>query len=494
MVIKFRRFIRGLMFNGYGKAGVILVTSAFITFVFLEFFSLVGLYTNAYFGLITYLALPLLFLLGLLLIPIGWLKYKKSTGKSTRELLSAAFSEDEVQPGFSGSKVFSLFLVLTAVNVIFMVVAGMRTIHFMDSSYFCGNACHSVMHPEWETYQSSPHARVPCVDCHVGEGIGALVDSKLNGVWQMISASFNLYQRPIPTPVHRLRPARETCEKCHWPEQFYGNRLKQITRFEPDSSNTRTFTTLALKIDEGKNADTGIHWHISNDQVIRYTSVNDEREEIIQVVVEYSDGSENVFRNQRLIHHSVREEVFRTMDCVDCHNRATHIYQDPRDAVDEYLGSGMISTELPYIRSKAVSVLTANYPNKNSAMNGLEKRLRGFYARQPGTENLLFIDQAAEACQEIYNRNIHPEMNVGWNPYPNHIGHRNNGGCFRCHNEDMIDERGRAIVNDCTVCHSILAWDSPQPFQFLQPVDSSSADIQMHLYLQKEFFSSSLEN
>ena len=487
MLIKLSRFFRGLLFNGFGKAGVILVTSAFVSFLFLEFLSLIGIFTNAYLGLITYLLLPLIFIIGLILIPIGWAKLKRDTGNTTAQLLSVNFDTFDIKPAFAGSNIFVILTALTLLNVIFLVGASIRTMHFMDSSYFCGNACHAVMHPEWETYQTSPHARVSCVECHVGEGVGALIDSKLNGVWQMVSASLDLYERPIPTPVHRLRPARETCENCHWPDQFYGNKIKRYAKYEADSANTVFYTTLALKVDNSASTGSGIHWHVSEDHQVSYASVNDEREEISEVQVQFPDGSSKTYYNSGISQADILESDRRKMDCVDCHNRATHIYEDPQAAINRYLSTQLISEELPYIKREALSAITANYPDKETALSGIETRLGGFYARLESRVSLNDLDQAISACQEIYNRNIHPKMSVGWNPYPNHIGHKNDGGCFRCHNKYMQAEDNSSIPYDCTVCHSILAWDSPTPFAFLEDPDSTGADVSMHKYLRGEF-------
>ncbi len=261
---KYLNFIRAVSVNRLSRSGVAVTTSSFIIFIMLEIPRLLGILTNAYLGLITYLTLPLIFVIGLLLIPAGIYVYKKETGTGFRDLIRNKLPADETEKRFSGSRIFNFIAVLTFVNVIFLGLASMRMLSFMDSPVFCGTACHSVMSPEWITYQSSPHARVKCVDCHVGEGVDALVDSKLNGAWQVISLTFNLYKRPIPTPVHQLRPARETCEKCHWPDKFYGARLKSFQRFGLDKNSTPAWTTLNLKIDSGeKTGEAGIHWHVS---------------------------------------------------------------------------------------------------------------------------------------------------------------------------------------------------------------------------------------
>jgi hypothetical protein len=198
---------------------VVLTTSSFVSFVVLQLATISGVVTNAYVGLIVYMLFPVLFVLGLLVIPVAWYRQRRRTGMSARELVAARFGNDAVAAKLAGARVFRTVAILTLANVAILGAASIRMLHFMDSAHF-GTACHQVMNPEWTTYQASPHARVACVDCHVGEGMGALVNSKLNGAWQVVSATFDLYERPIPTPVHQLRPARETCERCHWPEKF----------------------------------------------------------------------------------------------------------------------------------------------------------------------------------------------------------------------------------------------------------------------------------
>ena len=276
-------FIRAVSLDRLGRIGVVLTTTAFISFVVFQLAMLAGIVTNAYVGLIIYLLFPVLFVLGLVIIPIAWYRQKKRTGLGTAELLEQRFGTDGVQGDIAGSKVFRTVAVLTLTNIVILGAASIKMLHFMDSARFCGTACHQVMSPEWTTYQASPHARVACVDCHVGEGVGALVNSKLNGAWQMISSAFNLYDRPIPTPVHQLRPARETCEKCHWPDKFYGSRLQTRVSYANDEESTPTYTTLNLKIDPGAAGTTGVHWHVNPDNEVRYASVDDEREEMIWV-------------------------------------------------------------------------------------------------------------------------------------------------------------------------------------------------------------------
>ncbi|MCK4414811.1 MAG: NapC/NirT family cytochrome c [Candidatus Eisenbacteria sp.] len=514
MVKCFRLLLRGLATNWVGTAGVVLTTSAFLLFLFMELLRLLQVVTNAYVGLISYLFLPAFFILGLLLIPIGWRIYRRARGRSTQELLAERFTPLLTErTRLYGSNLFGLIVLLTLINLLFLGAGGARVLHFMDEPVFCGTACHGVMHPEWATYQQSPHAHVKCVDCHVGEGLDGLVDAKLNGLWQMISVTFDLYERPIPTPVHNLRPARETCERCHWPEKFYGDRLDVQTRYGLDRSSRPHYTTLALKVGSGTGEQGGtIHWHVAPENEVRYLPAVEDRTEMRSVAIQQGDGSYRQYRNRKYLGWAgpnsaaaageaagspepggelsgwATEE--RVLDCIDCHNRATHIYEDPATAVDRRLEAGEIDRAIPFIKREGLGSLLGSYAGTAAAMTGIARGLYGTYAREYRAETLGLqesLDRAVVSLQEVYQRNIHPRMEVGWNPYPDHSGHEHEGGCFRCHNRDMVDLAGNPIAYDCTLCHSILAFESPEPFQFLLPVAEKDPERSMHQYLQTEF-------
>ena len=147
------------------------------------------------------------------------------------------------------------------------------------------------MQPEYTTYQRSPHARVKCVECHIGAGANWFVKSKLSGSWQLVSVAFNLYPRPIAVPVHNLRPARETCEQCHWPQKFVGDRFKVNTHYQEDEANTEVKTV--LRGEGGRPAagrSQGIHWHVDPDHVVRYRS-DEKRQTIYEVEMTAKDGT-----------------------------------------------------------------------------------------------------------------------------------------------------------------------------------------------------------
>ena len=491
-------FIRGVSVNAWSKAGIVLVTVSVILFTVYELLEISGILTNAYIGLITYLGFPLLFVIGLLAIPIGWVLYARKKQKPLKQMLFEKFDEEELRESQTGARLFRTVTLLTLLNLIILGVASSRMLHYMDSAHFCGTACHSVMNPEWVTYQQSPHARVHCVECHVGEGTKALVDSKINGIWQMISVTFNLYERPIPTPVHTLRPARETCEKCHWPEKFIGNRIVNRAHYLPDSTNSASHTTLMLKVGTGGEGvqPAGSHWHISDKNTVRYASVDDKREQIMWVEVQTDSGSFKRFTNTTLSdYQNQSDQHIRTMDCVDCHNRATHIYEELSNAIDKRILTGEIDKNIPFIRKQVEEVLSNHYPDLTSARNNIRMGIANFYKRsypKIATRFASQIDQAIESTINIYIRNIHTNMNITWGSYRSHIGHSSGAGCFRCHTPSMQNDSGKSISMDCTLCHSILAYESEKPFEFIQEINTDSLTLEdrMQLYLEEEFWQS----
>ncbi len=496
MLEKYLNFIRCVSIRWQGKLGVILTTSSFITMVLLEFFRLIGALTNTYIGLVTYLALPPLFVIGLILIIIGWYTLKKETGKSTEEVLAMQCGAQDIKGSYTGSPIFKTAIVLSLIGVIFLVGISFKMLSFMDEAEFCGTACHSVMNPEWVTYKQSPHARVDCVQCHVGEGTGALISSKMNGLWQVISVTFDLLERPIPTPVHQLRPARETCEKCHWPEKFYGSSLRSVVWYDLDSGSTAKYTTLNMKIDaERATGKAGIHWHVAEENEVHYAFADDERTEIIWAEAKQPDGSFRTYNNSQLIEAEAIDS--RSMDCVDCHNRATHIYENPSNAIDARIRIGLLSRELPFLKREALAAISAGYADRKSAMDGIANHMHHFYRTsypKLAIAKMMAVDSAVTTLQAIYNRNIHHDMKIEWGSYPSHIGHTSEtNGCFRCHNSYFKDDENESIGYDCTLCHSILAEGQDQPFKFLLAPDTLDPNYQMHKYLQQEFINSYME-
>ena len=491
-------FLRGISANWVARIGAGLTTATFILFVVVMVMRVGGGITNPYFDLLLFMGLPPLFVGGLVLVAVGWWLFRREQrlrGLTGEELLRRQFGDEISRPGVFGSKLAWTVLGLTAVNLAVLGGGTWQMREHMDSAEFCGTTCH-VMKPEWTAYQDSPHRQVPCVECHVGEGMDALVASKVRGLQQMYEHAAGIYHRPIPTPVHTLSPADETCGRCHAAEHELGRLTKTFTHFGTDAANTRTYDTVDLKVGAGDGTRGVIHWHASPRTQIEFASVSGERQQILWVEVRESGSVVRRYENRALLARADADGAGepRTMDCTDCHNRVAHVYQSPESRIDELLASGVIDPTLPYIKAKALDAITNDYPTQAVAVARIRDGLERYYAlhhprlsTRKGDE----IERAIVALTRLYDRNIHPEMRVEWDSYPSLVGHSSPGqGCFRCHNPALRDEQGRSPSHECTACHSILAQDSSSPFEFQAPGSPDAPSAARHEYLMDEYYGS----
>jgi nitrate/TMAO reductase-like tetraheme cytochrome c subunit len=446
--------------------GVLVTTISVIIFLTLFAIELVGYSGGPYVGIMVYLVVPAFFVAGLLLIPFG-LWHARRKARVAAEAGEAPASESFPVIDLNHVRVrkaILLFTGLTIINVVIIATATYKGVEVMESTRFCGTVCHSVMTPEYTSYQRSPHARVKCVDCHIGSGASWFVKSKLSGSWQIASVMFNLYDRPIPTPVHNLRPARETCEQCHWPAKFVGDRLKVITKFDDDEQNTEKKTALLMHVGGTMGSTSqGIHWHV--DRGVHVSFVSDEKRDTIgDVNLTLPDGTHRIYKSSATLPKTAT--LTRNMECVDCHNRPSHIYRLPDQEVDDAILSGHIDRTLPYIRREAVKALKAPYATREEAQGKIRQALQGFYlASYPeiARTKAQSIDAAVRSAQSIYLANVWPSMRITWGAYPSFIGHTATNGCFRCHDDEHKTADGRTISGDCALCHSVLAEDEADP-------------------------------
>jgi hypothetical protein len=450
-----------------GILGAALTTVSGILILGLAAAAIQGFVGSPYIGIAAFLVLPGFFILGLLLIPLGgWLARRRARiaserGEEIPHLPVIDFNDDLTR------RRVLVFAVLTALNVLILGVAGYKGLQVMDSVAFCGS-CHSVMDPEVTAYRRSPHARVSCVECHIGEGASWFVKSKLSGAWQLISVTFGLYQRPIPVPIQNLRPARETCEECHWPSKFAGDRLRVTTSYAEDETNTEKKTVALLHVGGGQSAAgpiKGIHAHVAQGVHIRYLS-DPNRNVISTVEATWADGKTVLFRTKDSPATLPPAEAWRTMDCVDCHNRPTHRYRQPGPEIDEAIQAHRIDVSLPWIKREGLKAIQAIYPDQPAARAGIAKQVTDFYrkldpAAFPARE--ASVAAAAKALGDIYAWNVWPSMKITWGTYPSFLGHDQAPGCFRCHDGDHVDASGNPISQDCGLCHSLLAVDEKDP-------------------------------
>lgn len=452
------------MYNWLSIAGMIVVANA-IALMILFFSMSVFIDTgHAYLGLYLYIVLPALLFLGIILVFVGMfikmrnLRKHKPEDSSRWPVLNLNLKKQRVHLGVAS--------IVTIVFILVSAAGSYQAYHYTESTGFCGTLCHSVMHPEYTTYLNSPHARVKCVDCHVGEGADWYVKSKLSGLYQVYSVLFKKYPKPVPTPIHDLRPARETCENCHWPEKFYAKKLRVQRSFLSDSTNTAWNTSLLMKI--GPDFSTmglqeGIHWHINPDIRIEYKASTTDREVIPWVkYTNLKTGEVQIYKDQEsLIETSALDSIHsRTFDCMDCHNRPSHQFNATPVVLNNALLAGLIPKELKHIKKAALRVLKDPFPTSDSARLLIKEGIYAYYQEKYPeifSSQKALIAKAIAGIQQEYLKNNFPEMKITGTTYLNHIGHLSSDGCFRCHNGRHSTDKGKIISKDCNLCHTIVA-------------------------------------
>jgi hypothetical protein len=448
--------------NWISLIGVGLVTTSVIFWLFLLPSTWEGEAVHPYLGILTFLILPIGFFAGLCIIPIGVLLRLRSERR-------AGHLPDQLPPldwKRGPLRRLVIFVLLTTfTNIMLASQFTYRAVTYMDSVGFCGQACHTVMKPEFTAYQASSHSRVECVKCHIGPGAGWFVRSKLSGLRQVAAVTLDTYPRPIPTPIEDLRPARETCEACHWPQKFGADRVRVTEKFAEDETNSRTKNVLLMRIGGGGRGP-GIHGaHLGEGVIILYRTTDDKRQNIPWV--DYTNGAEHrTYVAAETKAEAVANLPTRVMDCMDCHNRPSHSFESADTAVDRAMAAGRISPKLPFAKKHGLELLKAAYASEEQAQRLIPERWRQFYEKehpQAFSGQRQEIEAAGQALVAIFNRNVFPEMKITWGTYPNNIGHNEFPGCFRCHDERQAQGGTKTLTQDCNTCHQVLAMDEPDP-------------------------------
>jgi len=448
--------------NPISLAGGAITTAAGITMIGYWLVEIFGRPNdNPYLGIIFFLLLPALFIGGLILIPVGlFLRRRKlrQAGQIPAEFPKVDLNDRIFRHGLD------IVLVATILNLLVVSVASYRGASYMDSPQFCGQSCH-VMHPEFTAYKIAAHSHVACVECHIGSGAEAYFSAKVNGTKQILEVTFDRYPTPIPSPVESLRPARYTCEGCHTPARFVGERLLVKSSFADDAQNSETQTVLVLHLGglDGLSHLTGIHGvHLGH---IEYVATDFSRTTIPWVERQNGDGSETVFTTLPA-GSGVPAGERRVMDCIDCHNRAAHPFVTAEEALNQAMSDGPVSPELPWIHKEGLVLLQASYASQDEARVKIPQQLEAFY-RSEHPEVLAtkanLVKRAGEGLVTLYSQNVFPFMKLTWGTHPNHIGHMSYPGCFRCHDGNHTAKDGTTIPQDCSTCHNLLAVDESKP-------------------------------
>jgi len=444
--------------NPISLTGVVLVTTAGVLWLFLLPTYVRGLVAHPYMGILLFLMLPGVFFAGLALIPLGiWLRYRRE-----RKAGPVKWAEPARWNTADVRRIAAFVAVTTVANLVIGSQFTYRAVSYMDSVTFCGLTCHRIMIPEYTAYQQSPHSRVECVNCHIGPGASWFVRSKLSGVNQVFNYALNTFPRPIPTPVQSLRPARETCEACHWPTRFSGDRLRVITKYGDDEANTATKTVLLMHVGGG-NGGIGIHGrHVGAGVEVEYAS-DPSRQNIAWVRYKGPDGKVTEYRAADAKPGAEDKLEHRVMDCIDCHNRPSHNYELPERAVDEAFAKGLIPQTLPFIHKQGIEIIRRAWKSKEEGLSGIPTAVASYYKQNDPAASSADVMRAGQALAMVWDRNVYPELRIQWGTYPNNLGHVDFPGCFRCHDGSHASKAGDSISQDCEACHHVLAVEEPAP-------------------------------
>jgi nitrate/TMAO reductase-like tetraheme cytochrome c subunit len=452
---------RSLARNYISLSGFALALIALANILVLFIIDVTAAHPSPYTGILAYMVLPVFLVAGLAIAGFGvWReRHRRLQAVSGSARLPTI---DLNQPGQRGRLVF--FLGFVFVFVLLSAVGSYRAYEFTDSTTFCGELCHTVMHPEHTAHDHSPHARVSCVECHVGSGASWYVKSKMSGLRQVYKTVLGTYPHPIESPVVDLRPASQTCEQCHWPRQFWGAQLKVFNHFASDEGNTPRQVRLLIKTgggDPNSGQAAGIHWHMNIANKIEYKS-DPKRQNVAWVRMTDPNGKVTEYTAAGADQAATDKMAQRRMDCIDCHNRPTHIYTPPDRAVDQAMASHRINPTLPFAKQQGVQILTAEYKTNGQAMAAIAQQIPAFYSAkypQLASTHSGDIQNMVMELQRIFRENIFPEMKVDWRTHPDNVGHYYFNGCFRCHDGNHTSKDGKVITKDCNSCHTVLGQE-----------------------------------
>lgn len=423
--------------------------------------------------------------IGAALVVAGWLRERRRQRRGER----SSFYDTVVLDPFSLVRERGLWLppLVIAGAVLVFLAFGTGTagvVEVSESNEFCTQACHSVMGPEAVAYQDTAHSRIPCVECHVGAGPEGFFAAKLGGLRQVYALATDTVTRPIPTPIHGSPIDRELCESCHAPERDAGIETSQKTYFLSGEDLYPVRVAMAVKVGGGDGEwrpGHGVHYHMQIARSVEFIARDPARQEIAWLRVTDAEGRQRVYESDSdpLDEEERAKLPVRTMECIDCHSRPAHRFASAVESVNRALETGTLPGGLPSIKVASVQALDAGHASTPEALEGIAERLRGFYEEEyPEVleEQSEELEASIAALRAIYQRTIFPEMKADWRAHPDESNHLESPGCFRCHNDDLMDADGESVTAECTACHSIIAQDgqaieSAQAFDVGQPFE-----------------------
>jgi hypothetical protein len=441
--------------------GAALVTTAGCSWLFVLPVHIRGRVDNPYIGLLVFVAIPIIFFLGLAMIPLGIFLAKRRV----RDELSHVRDRKTV------FRRFALFFgITTFANLVIGSQITYRAVGHMETAQFCGQSCH-VMKPEFTAHQLPPHEKVACVDCHVVPGAAGFLKSKLAGTRQLLMVVTNSYPRPIGSAIesNRLAPSAETCEQCHDRSKNSGTRVRILPSYKDDETNSASYTVLNMKI--GGGAYGGIHGaHMGPGVQIRYSATDPKRQTIPWVEYKNANsGATRTYTSADATAGSTPSQPTFEMECADCHNRAAHSFELAEHALDKAIGAGKIDVSLPFVKKQGLEILKVAYSSEEEAAQKIPASLAAFYQQQYpaiASGRSAEIASSGKAIAAIYAHNVFPDLKVTWGTYPNNVGHTDSPGCFRCHDDNHSTADKKTISQDCSICHEAVAVEEASPAIF----------------------------
>ena len=478
------------IYNWMSGIGAALAAVGFTGAVFLTLLDLVVGPGSGYLGLTLLLPVGLMGI-GVLLVLAGWLRERRRQAHGRR---SSFYHTWVVDPWgvVRGRGIWFVPLVVAA-GTFALFGAGAGTVGLLEvseSNTFCTEACHAVMGPEGTAYTNTAHSRIACVECHVGAGPEGFLSAKLGGVRQLYAVASGTVSRPIPTPIHGVN-MRKRCEGCHLPERDIGYVGRAHAYFHSGEEVESDRIVMMVKVGRGPNGllpGEGVHYHMQIAEKVEFIARDAQRQEIAWVRVTNGKGKtrEYELKSKPLSAEERSSLPLRTMECIDCHSRPAHSFPSATESVNRALEGGLLPRNLASIKEVAVQALDGGYATTPAALEGIDRHLREYYEKEHPEllkERAEAVEASIAALRKIYQRTIFPEMKADWRAHPDNSGHLISPGCFRCHNDGMVDSEGKSMLWDCTTCHSVVAQtatnavttaDFEKGEPFLHPMDGSA--------------------
>ncbi len=419
-------------------------------------------------GILSFVGLTILWIVGLVMIPLGMSKKEKNSSPEKKSSILNLTVESYRNAFYVLAGGIFVFLLVTTAGAY-------KSYHYMESVKFCGTTCHVTMEPEYTAHAKMAHADAKCADCHIGEGITGFLASKVEASKELIAIVTGTVPHPIYANEGIHEVAKEACQQCHWSQKFQPDRKLHNIHFLRDEENTEWDIDLTMHLSSGVEAlglQKGIHWHMNKDVKIEYVATDKDNQIIPWVkYTNLKTGEVKIFQS---VDEPLDKSAFDTlsvtqMSCLDCHSRPAHNFEPGENFINAKFVTGEIAKDLPEFKSAAMAAVVEEYGTADSARMMIPKKITSFYEENYPEilkEKKGELDKSIAAVLDGFSKNVFPDMKVRWDKYYNNLGHMKSNGCFRCHDNNHVSKNDEVIPKTCTTCHSINAQGTPGNMEF----------------------------